>query len=140
MRSANRQTSNAQKVLHRFLKNIPAVIGGIILLAVVLVAVVSTFLMPNDPNELHPELRMAAPSRTYPLGNDQLGRCILSRLIAGTSTTLGNAMAVLAGILIIGVPLGVIAGYKGGMVDGIIMRMVDIVCTFPSLVVARRAC
>ena len=135
MRSANRQTSNAQKVLHRFLKNIPAVIGGIILLAVVLVAVFSTFLMPNDPNELHPELRMAAPSRTYPLGNDQLGRCILSRLIAGTSTTLGNAMAVLAGILIIGVPLGVIAGYKGGMVDGIIMRMVDIVCTFPSSLV-----
>ena len=41
-------------------------------------------------------------------------------------------MAVLAGILIIGVPLGVIAGYKGGMIDGIIMRMVDIVCTFPS--------
>lgn len=135
MRSANRQTSNAQKVLHRFLKNIPAVIGGIILLAFVLVAVFSTFLMPNDPNELHPELRMAAPSQTYPLGNDQLGRCILSRLIAGTSTTLGNAMAVLAGILIIGVPLGVIAGYKGGMIDGIIMRMVDIVCTFPSSLV-----
>lgn len=135
MRSANRQTSNAQKVLHRFLKNIPAVIGGIILLAVVLVAVFSTFLMPNDPNKLHPELRMAAPSRTYPLGNDQLGRCILSRLIAGTSTTLGNAMAVLAGILIIGVPLGVIAGYKGGMIDGITMRMVDIVCTFPSSLV-----
>ena len=44
-------------------------------------------------------------------------------------------MAVLAGILIIGVPLGVIAGYKGGMVDGIIMRMVDIVCTFPSSLV-----
>ena len=62
MRSANRQTSNTQKVLHRFLKNIPAVIGGIILLAFVLVAVFSTFLMPNDPNKLHPELRMAAPS------------------------------------------------------------------------------
>ena len=62
MRSANRQTSNTQKVLHRFLKNIPAVIGGIILLAFVLVAVFSTFLMPNDPNELHPELCMAAPS------------------------------------------------------------------------------
>ena len=44
-------------------------------------------------------------------------------------------MAVLAGILIIGVPLGVIAGYKGGMIDGIIMRMVDIVCTFPSSLV-----
>lgn len=136
MKPANKRISSTQKVLRRFLKNIPALIGGIILLAFLLVAVFSAFLAPNDPNEVHPELRMAEPSREYPLGNDQLGRCVLSRLIAGTSTTLGNALAVLAGILIIGVPLGVIAGYKGGMIDGIIMRMVDIVCTFPSSLVA----
>ena len=136
MKPANKRISNTQKILRRFLKNIPALIGGIILLAFLLVAVFSAFLAPNDPNEVHPELRMAEPSREYPLGNDQLGRCVLSRLIAGTSTTLGNALAVLAGILIIGVPLGVIAGYKGGMIDGIIMRMVDIVCTFPSSLVA----
>ena len=136
MKPANKRISSTQKVLRRFLKNIPALIGGIILLAFLLVAVFSAFLAQNDPNEVHPELRMAEPSREYPLGNDQLGRCVLSRLIAGTSTTLGNALAVLAGILIIGVPLGVIAGYKGGMIDGIIMRMVDIVCTFPSSLVA----
>ena len=136
MKPANKRISSTQKVLRRFLKNIPALIGGIILLAFLLVAVFSAFLAPNDPNEVHPELRMAEPSREYPLGNDQLGRCVLSRLIAGTSTTLGNALAVLAGILIIGVPLGVIAGYKGGMIDGLIMRMVDIVCTFPSSLVA----
>ena len=92
MRSANRQTSNAQKVLHRFLKNISAVIGGIILLAVVLVAVFSTFLMPNDPNKLHPELRMVDIVCTFP--SSLVGLAVVGILDPG----LQNIMLVLVSL------------------------------------------
>ena len=131
-RTKTRRMTSFQKVLHRLAKDKMAVLCGIILLAFLFVAIFSSSLTPNDPNEVHPELRLAEPSSQYPLGNDQLGRCILSRLIAGTSTTLG----VLAGILVVGVPLGMYAGFKGGIVDNIIMRLVDVLCTFPSSLVA----
>lgn len=135
-RTKTRRMTSFQKVLQRLAKDKKAVLCGIILLAFLLVAIFSSSLTPNDPNEVHPELRLAEPSFQYPLGNDQLGRCILSRLIAGTSTTLGNALAVLTGILVVGVPLGMYAGFKGGIVDNIIMRLVDVLCTFPSSLVA----
>lgn len=133
---SGRYKSGFRRFLIRLWNDKLAVFCGLILLTFFLVALFAPALTPNNPNELHPELRMAQPSKQYLLGNDQLGRCILSRLIAGSRTTIGNAMAVLLGILIVGVPLGMIAGYSGGVVDNIIMRLVDILCTFPSSLVA----
>ena len=65
----------------------------------------------------------------YPLGTDNMGQCILSRLIFGARTTLTTSLLVLAGILADGIPLGLLAGYCGGWVDNFIMRAADIVCT-----------
>ena len=125
-----------RKMLQRFLEDKLAVTGGIILLIFTLIAVFSDQLVLHDPNETNLVLQQLLPCREYPLGTDNMGRCILSRLISGSTTTLGNAVLVLLGMLIIGVPLGIIAGNYGGIADMIIMRAVDIVCTFPSSMVA----
>lgn len=130
------QKRQLKKMLEKFLENKSSVAGSIILLLFIFTAVFSDHLVLHDPNETNVALQLLGPSSEYPLGTDPMGRCILSRLIAGTPATLGNAVLVLIGMLLIGVPLGIIAGNYGGLVDTIIMRAVDIVCTFPSSMVA----
>ncbi|MBV1770172.1 MAG: ABC transporter permease subunit, partial [Candidatus Desulforudis sp.] len=75
-------------------------------------------------------------SALFPLGTDHLGRCILSRLIYGTQVSLPIAGLTLAVIILIGIPIGILSGYCGGRVDNIIMRVVDVLLAFPSLVLA----
>ena len=91
---------------------------------------------PHDPLEVNVSIRLQGPSQEYWLGTDHLGRCILSRLIYGAQTTLLNSLVVLAGILLIGIPLGLISGFCGGWIDNLIMRFADIVSTFPSSLLA----
>lgn len=113
-----------------------ALIGGIIIFIFIFVGIFADYIAPNDPIKVDVTQKLLLPSSKYPLGTDQMGRCILSRLIYGTRTSLATALIVLAGILAIGVPLGLIAGYVGGWVDNIIMRLCDIVSTFPSSLLA----
>ena len=120
----------------RLCKDKLAVFGFCIVALFLIVGFAAPLLAPHDPIAMNTSIRLQGPSWSYPLGTDQMGRCILSRLIYGTQTTLLNALAVLGGILLLGVPLGVLAGYKGGWVDTIIMRIADIVCTFPSSLLA----
>ena len=111
-------------------------IGLIAVATLVLIGIFADQLAPNDPYKVNIVNKLAAPSHEYPLGTDQLGRCVLSRIILGTRTSLFSAIVVTAVILLIGVPLGIIAGYAGGFTDTIIMRMADIASTFPSSLLA----
>ena len=111
-------------------------IGLIAVVTLVLIGIFADQLAPNDPYKVNIVNKLAAPSHEYPLGTDQLGRCVLSRIILGTRTSLFSAIVVTAVILLIGVPLGIIAGYAGGFTDTIIMRMADIASTFPSSLLA----
>lgn len=113
-----------------------ALTGGIIVLLFILAGAFATYIAPHDPTAVNIENRLLPSSWEYPLGTDQLGRDVLSRIIYGTQVTLRNAFLVLAGILIIGVPMGMIAGYTGGRIDNFIMRVADIVLTFPSGILA----
>lgn len=125
-----------QTAFLRLCKDKLAIAGFAVIILFFLVAIFAPLIAPHDPLAVKTSIRLQTPSLEYWLGTDQMGRCILSRLIYGTQTTFLNALAVLGGILVVGVPLGIIAGYKGGVIDTIIMRAADIVCTFPSSLLA----
>lgn len=111
-------------------------VGIAILLAVVVAWPASA--LPFDPAKTSPVLRMQPPavfggSWTHALGTDQLGRDILSRVMAGARVSLGIAFAAVAISALLGVTLGLLCGYYGGHLDAFIMRLVDIQLAFPLL-------
>jgi len=113
--------------------------GVAIIVFFVFVAVFAPFLapypaegygVPNPPNKFLP------PSFAHPFGTDYLGRDVLSRVILGSQISLVVAVAVIALAIIIGTPLGAVAGYLGGKIDETIMRITDVFLSFPSLLLA----
>ncbi|MGE7919783.1 nickel transporter permease [Viridibacillus sp. NPDC093762] len=111
-------------------------ISSIIILLMIGVALFAPFLAPNDPNFVDIAQKLQGPSSQFPLGTDHLGRCILSRLIFGTQTSLGTAILVIGFMMMISVPLGIFAGYVGGKVDYLFMRICDILMAFPSFLLS----
>ncbi|KUK36368.1 MAG: Binding-protein-dependent transport systems inner membrane component [Thermacetogenium phaeum] len=122
--------------LERLWQDKLALLGLVIILAVMAVAVFAPYIAPNDPVKVDLAQRLAPPGAPYPLGTDHLGRCLLSRLIYGTRPSLTTAALALSAIMLIGIPLGTLAGYCGGWVDNVIMRLVDVLLAFPGLILA----
>jgi peptide/nickel transport system permease protein len=121
----------------RFAINPLNLFGLAILLALIVVAIVGPSIMPHDP--LHQVLsdRLLPPgSASHWFGTDQLGRDILSRMIAGSRLTLGIALLVVVIVVPIGLLIGMTAGYCGGFVDSVLMRFTDIALAFPKIVLA----
>lgn len=109
---------------------------GVFVLAVFLVcAFLAPFLAPFDPNEMEFDM-MIGPSWDHPLGTDDLGRDLLSRIIHGTQTSLLVGFSTVALALVFGVVLGLLAGYFGGWFDAIIMRYIDLQWAFPNFIIA----
>lgn len=102
----------------------------------VIITLLGPMLAPHAPHTINPRERLAMPSARHPLGTDELGRDTLSRILYGSRLTLGTAFIGALSITVIGVSLGLISGYLGGWVDTVIMRVVDTLLAFPSLVVA----
>jgi peptide/nickel transport system permease protein len=98
------------------------------------IAIFATFVAPYDPIEQNLKHRLSPPSFEHFLGTDQFGRDMLSRLIFGIKTSLTTGIAAASLSMFIGVFLGLVAGYFGGIIDNIIMRFTDIVLSFPSIV------
>ncbi|HEU4999494.1 MAG TPA: oligopeptide ABC transporter permease [Lapillicoccus sp.] len=121
--------------LRRFRKHRLAVTGLVVLVLLVLVAIFAPVLAPYDPNQVDLASFQQPPSSAHWLGTDSAGRDVLSRLIYGTqvSLTVGIAAAISAGVL--GLALGLMAGILGGKVDSVIMRIVEVFLSFPSLIV-----
>ena len=93
-------------------------------------------LAPYDPYKQNLRLRKAPPSREHPLGMDEVGRDMLSRIIYGSRVSLEVGFLSVIGAILIGVLIGATSGYAGGWVDNIIMRLMDILLAFPSLLLA----
>jgi peptide/nickel transport system permease protein len=93
-------------------------------------------LAPHDP--LAPELvrRLEPPSADHPLGTDEIGRDLLSRLIFGARLSLAIAVGAAGLALLIGAPVGLVAGYYGGILDGVAMRIVEVALAFPAVLLA----
>jgi peptide/nickel transport system permease protein len=124
------------EVFRRLKKHRLALIGAAIILTLFFVAVFAPFIAPHDPIEQNLENRLLPPSTEHPFGTDNLGRCILSRLIYGTQVSLQIGIMVVGITSIVGVMLGAIAGYRGGIIDEIIMRIVDVLLAFPGIILA----
>lgn len=121
-----------RKMLDQFQIKIGLTIVGIF----VVIAILAPIIAPNDPFLVDVARKLEGPSATYWLGTDQLGRCIVSRLIWGTRNSLMYSTVVLFITLLVGVPIGLISGYVGGKVDLFIMRVIDIFMAMPSFIVA----
>jgi peptide/nickel transport system permease protein len=125
-------------IVRRFLQDVSAVIGLAIVGFAVLVAVFAYQLAPYplDAYESHLTQRFHPPSSTFPFGTDNLGRDIFSRVILGTQSALILAITVVGGAMLIGVPLGLLAGYLGGWLSELIMRVTDVFLAVPQLILA----
>jgi peptide/nickel transport system permease protein len=121
----------------RYLKrDVRAWVGLGIVLAIVGIAIFADFIAPHDPETQYLEKKLLGPCREFPLGTDDVGRCIFSRIIYGSRIALTIGILLVSVEAAIGVPFGLIAGYRGGRVDEVMMRIVDAVIAFPGLVLA----
>jgi peptide/nickel transport system permease protein len=118
------------------LRDRSAVFGLVILSVVTLMALGADLIAPYDPTALDPAANLAGASREHWLGTDNLGRDIFSRLVHGARWTLGAAGLAAAGIVVLGVTIGIVAGYVGGLLDDLLMRVVDVLLAFPSMILA----
>jgi peptide/nickel transport system permease protein len=107
-----------------------------IIAALLLLAITATWIVPHDPGNAQPQLRLKDPGGVYPLGTDHLGRCIFSRVVFGIRISLFIGLAVVLFSALIGIILGGVAGYFGGVLDEAIMRVVDAFLSFPSIFLA----
>jgi peptide/nickel transport system permease protein len=116
----------------RFKKNRLAVAGGIIVLALFIIAVFAPLLSPYNPNDIDRTQILEPPSFKHPLGTDDLGRDILSRMIWGARISLSVGFVAVGIATVIGMILGAISGYYGSWTERIVMRFIDIMLSIPT--------
>jgi peptide/nickel transport system permease protein len=134
--------SEGRRLWHKFTHNPIGLIGGIILLTVIGGAVFAGYVAPHEPNKQRLVARFKPPfwaeggSMTYPLGTDNVGRDIWSRIIHGSRISLIVGICAVGVSLLIGVTLGLVSGFWGERIDASIMALVDIMLAFPQLILA----
>jgi len=139
-----KRETKTQELIRRFRSNKSAVFGLILILVLVFCAIFADVISPNDPTPSPPELEKSLKPGFWaedgledmPLGTDMLGRCILSRLLHGARISLSVGFVAVGIAVILGIAFGVTAGYYGGWIDSILMRIVDIMFSFPGLLLA----
>jgi peptide/nickel transport system permease protein len=123
--------------LSRFLRHNSLAIIGIVLVTITLVvAITCDWITPYDPLKPEMAVKLQAPSAAHIFGTDDMGRDILSRILVGTRVSLGSALLIIGISGIVGLLVGLAAGYMGGWVDDILMRLTDVFLAFPALVLA----
>lgn len=142
IRPRNERIAALREFWHYFSTNRGAVIGLVIIILMVLIALFAPVLAPYDPDVNFkgmlrvPPFWMQGGNSQFLLGTDDIGRDTLSRLIFGARTSLLIGLMVVVLAMVGGVILGLLAGYFGGWVDAVIMRVMDIILAFPSLLLA----
>ena len=131
-----RSESPLAQSMHRLMRSKTALFGGLIVFVLLVVATFADVLAPQSPTDSKQDETFKRPSRAHPLGTDQLGRDMLSRVIHGTRVSLAVGVSSVLLALFLGVPLGLIAGYYGGQVDTGIMRVMDLILSFPIYLLA----
>jgi peptide/nickel transport system permease protein len=135
-RKTDKGNSPSKIALKRFMKNKLAVGSVVILLAIILVVAFAPLFTDQNPTKTNLLLVEGPPSADHPLGTDSSGRDNLSRLLYGGRISLIVGFSAMVFTLIIGVTLGSIAGYYGGIIDAIIMRITDMILVLPFFVLA----
>jgi ABC-type dipeptide/oligopeptide/nickel transport system permease subunit len=127
------QVSELTRTWRRFIRYRPALVGLTFIGLLVILAIFSPLIAPHSPTEIETSLRGEGPSSEFWLGNDDIGRDILSRLIYGSRIALIVGLGATAIAVTIGVTVGATAGYFGGKVDFVLSRLVDTLMAFPLL-------
>jgi len=142
--NTSKRETKTQELIRRFKYNKSALFGLILILILVFMAIFADFIAPNDPNPSPPELENSLKPGFWdenglkgkPLGTDALGRCILSRIIFGARVSLSVGFVAVGIATSLGVIIGVLAGYFGRWIDSLLMRIIDIIFSFPALLLA----
>lgn len=139
--TANQATLDAAPSMRRpglvasIMRDKKAVVGAVFLGLFLIAAITAPLIAPHDPNNMDFDM-IGEPSWEHPLGTDDLGRDLLSRLIYGARVSLFVGFSTVAIALVAGVALGVAAGFYGGFIDTIIMRYIDLQWAFPNFIIA----
>ena len=134
--------SERSRVWRKFMRNPAAIAGVLVLLTVIGAAVFAPYVAPHDPTRQSLIRRLTPPVWTqegkaaHPLGTDQVGRDILSRIIHGARVSLTVGILAVLVSLMVGVPLGLLSGFLQGRVDTVIMTVVDVMLSFPQFLLA----
>ena len=108
------------------------VLAGIL----VVVSLIAPLICPNDPNATSATAMNQAPSAQFPFGTDRYGRCVCSRVLMGARTSIFSGVALVGITFVVGTALGLLAGWYGGIVDTLVMRLADVMLAFPQMVIA----
>ena len=111
-------------------------VGLIITLSLITLAIVGPLFVPYDPLEMHPDNTLEGPSASYPMGTDEFGRDILSRILLGARTSLAVGFVSIGLAVVAGTSMGLVAGYMGHAVENVIMRVCDVLLAFPAILLA----
>ena len=122
-------------VLKKLCHNSGVVVGAAIIFIMILIAIFAPVLAPHDPSLTDSSIARMGPMEGYPLGTDELGRCLLSRMLYGARITIPYSIMALMVAIIIGVPLGLISGFYRHL-DNPIMRFMDVLMAFPGMLLA----
>ena len=131
-----RPTGLYELVIRKFVRNRVAVAGLICLALIALAVLFADIVTPYDPIERNTPERNLGPSLAHPFGTDKLGRDIMSRVLYGGRVSLQVGFLSIALTTLVSVPLGLIGGFVGGLVDDFIMRVMDLILAFPGLILA----
>jgi peptide/nickel transport system permease protein len=129
---ATTQRTPFEQFWRRFKKNRPAIAGGLIVLSVFVIALLAPMLSPYDPAHIDVEKILVGPTQAHPLGTDELGRDILSRMIWGSRISLLVGFVAVGISILIGILIGAVSGYYGGWIDDVLMQFVDIMLSIPT--------
>lgn len=131
-----RRRRRVRSAIHVVVSNPLTLIGFLIVAGLVVIAVIGPSISPYDPIEIDVNNPLLPPSSEHWFGTDTAGRDILSRVLYGTRISLRIGALAVGTIMLVGVPLGLVAGTIGGWVDAVIMRVADVFLAFPTLVLA----
>jgi peptide/nickel transport system permease protein len=124
------------ETLRRLLRSRSAVVGGGVLVVIVLAALAAPLISPFDPIKTNQRLSLEAPSLGHLMGTDRFGRDVFSRVVWGGQISLPIGLVAVGIGVLFGVSVGLLAGYYGGWIDAISMRMVDLLLAFPGILLA----
>ncbi len=130
------ERSGIRWVLADLFSRRPAQLGGVIVLLLILAALFAPVIAPYDPYDIDVRERLIPPNLTHPFGTDDLGRDLFSRVIYGARTTIQTGVVVVAIAASAGSLIGLISGYYNGIVDTVLMRVIDIMLAFPYILLA----
>lgn len=136
MASASNRWPSRGSSLWLLMRNPSAVAGGVIVMLMALMAILAPLLAPYEPNVVSLAERLLPPSPAHWFGTDEMGRDILSRVIYGARVSLIIGLVVIALAGGVGTLIGATAGYLGGRIDNVMMRVMDVILAFPTLVLA----